>query len=577
MLDVESLPDTLYEDLEEHLATLEYGLLSLERSPADAELVDTLFRAAHSIKGASATFGLTEVSALTHLVENVLDELRAGALAYDPGVAGVLLRALDALRELVGVSRLGGGAPAHEGLRDELARLAPHRAASSPRANDGFVLFDDPPTAAPEPAPDTRAPPSTAAQLATIRVATEKVDGLLDLVGELIISHSFIRDTLRASRTAGDARLADAMAAMDRNTRELQERVMAIRMVPLSAVFRRLPRTARDLAAGLDKRVALIIEGEGTEIDKGMVEQLADPLLHLVRNAIDHGLESPSERRAAGKPEQGTVTVRAFREGQGVVIEVHDDGRGLDVDAIRTKASELGLVSRDAALSEATTFDLIFLPGFSTAGSVTSLSGRGVGMDVVKRNVEALNGTLTLASERGRGTRFTLKLPLTLSILDGLEVRVGAQTFILPLLATVESFRPKAFQLKNLPGRSVGGSPRQVLDVRDAAIPVARLHEIFAVPGAVTDPCAGIVCVLASDDARLAVLVDDIAGQVQVVVKTLDASFGAVDGIMGATILGNGRVSMIVDVQALFRAARGDALRGRLPSNPREEISCPPQ
>jgi len=331
---------------------------------------------------------------------------------------------------------------------------------------------------------------------------------------------------------------------------------MAIRMVPLSAVFGRVPRIVRDLSASIGKKVHLHIEGEGTEIDKGMVEQLVDPIIHLVRNAIDHGLEPPEERLAAGKPEEGTIGIRAMHQGGNVVIDVYDDGRGLATDVIRAKAVRVGLIEPDAVLTDEQIHELIFQPGFSTAATISDVSGRGVGMDVVKRNVEGLKGSLSISTERGKGSQVRLRLPLTLAILDGLAFRVGTQTFIVPLLSAVESFRPTPAQV-----RGVFGSA-DVIDVRGASLPIARLYEILGVPNAVTDPCAGLVCVLESSGSRIAVLVDEIVGQLQVVVKSLEVSYGRVDAVMGATILGDGRVAMILDVPALSRRATQSQSRG---------------
>ena len=397
--------------------------------------------------------------------------------------------------------------------------------------------------AAAEPPPAGTHPGSTQ----TIRVATDKLDQLVDLVGELVIAQAMIVDAFQA-RSEGD-RVSEALAVMDRNMRDLQEAVMAIRMVPLATVFGRLPRVVRDLAVACGKKVRIEIDGEGTEIDKGMVEQLVDPLIHLVRNAIDHGIEPPAARLTAGKSEEGVVSVRALHEGGSVVISVGDDGRGLPTEAIRSKALMLGLMDERSTLLDQQLHELVFHPGFSTADAVTAVSGRGVGMDVVKRNVEALNGSLSIASEPGRGTKTRLRLPLTLAILDGLSIRVGAQIFILPLFSVVESFRPTASQVRGLFGR------RDVIDLRGSSLPIVRLHEIFRVEGAVHDPCTALVCVVETNGTRIALLVDDVVGQPQVVVKSLEANYRKVDSIMGATILGDGRVAMILDIQSLARTA----------------------
>ncbi|AKU94040.1 Signal transduction histidine kinase CheA [Labilithrix luteola] len=665
-IDLESFLSTFFEEAEEHLSTFERGLLELEENPGDREVIGQIFRSAHSIKGASGTFGLTDVMTFTHALETVLDRLRAGTLAYSGDVAKVLLASVDILRALVDAARNGSAPPSRAAeVRGELERFfapgaAVVQAATSSAAPTGpravkvrfapklefmsrgsdplavlrdlaslgeitsraldtsalpdlveldpetfYVTFDvamttsasdselrevvafvddlctlelrheEPaaspaPSEAPRPAVETaNATTPTGAAHAnnaapTIRVATDKVDKLLDLVSELVIAQAMIVEATRSPSTDATTRLNDALSAMDRHTRELQERVMSIRMVPLASVFRRLPRMVRDVATSVGKKVKLVVEGEGTEIDKSMVEQLADPLTHLVRNAIDHGLESPDERRAAGKNEEGTILLRAFHQGGNVVIEVSDDGRGLNTDAIRAKAERLGLIGPEAVLTDDQIHDFVFHPGFSTAAKVSDISGRGVGMDVVKRNVEALNGSLGLTTERGRGMRVRLRLPLTLAILDGLAVRVGAQTYVVPLLSVVESFRPTRSQLRGVFGAS------EVIDVRGKSVPVVRLHEIVGATDAERDPTCALVCIVESNGADLALLVDDVIGQAQFVVKSLEVNFRKVDALMGATILGDGRVAMIVDVPSLARVAsfssRGVDPAARIPA-----------
>jgi two-component system chemotaxis sensor kinase CheA len=333
---------------------------------------------------------------------------------------------------------------------------------------------------------------------------------------------------------------------------------MSVRMLPVGTVFNRFPRLTRDLSSRLGKRVRLVMEGEDTELDKGMIERLGDPLTHLVRNAIDHGLETPEVRRAAGKHEEGTVTLRAAHEGGNVIIEIVDDGRGLDATRIREKAVANGLIAPDEVLTPDETHNLIFLPGFSTAAVVSDVSGRGVGMDVVKRNVEAMNGTVTIHSTPGSGSRFRVRLPLTLAILDGLVVRVGTASYVLPLLSVVESLRPLPRDVRSVLGQG------EVLVVRGESIPFVRLHASFGHADAVTEPSAGIIVVLETEERRFGVLVDEVVGQQQVVIKNLETNFRKLEAIMGATILGDGRVSLIADVQELYRIAT----RGRSAKDP---------
>jgi two-component system chemotaxis sensor kinase CheA len=391
-----------------------------------------------------------------------------------------------------------------------------------------------------------------------VRVATAKVDKLVDLVGELVIAQSVAGQIVDHFEPDRLHQLREAFTALERNTRELQERVMAVRMQPIGGVFSRFPRVVRDLAAASGKTMVLEILGEETELDKSVIEQLADPITHLVRNSADHGIEPPAERLEAGKPEQGVIRLQAYHEGGNVVVEISDDGRGLDAVKIRAKALERRLITNADALSEEEVQSLIFRPGFSTAEKVTDLSGRGVGMDVVRRNVESLNGSIAVRSVPGRGASFRIRLPLTLAILDGLLLRVGAETYVLPLVSIVESIRPRRADVRAL---AAGG---HVVAVRGEPVPLVRLHAIFGVPDAVADPASGAVVIVEHEGRRLALLVDELLGQQQVVVKTLEANYRKVDGTMGATILGDGRVALILDVSGIatlagYRAARFQA------------------
>lgn len=661
-----------FEEAAEHLTSMEGGLLALAPGANDPELLNAIFRSAHSIKGSAATLGFQPVASFTHVLENLLDRLRAGELAATDDMIAVMLRASDVLRELVDASRAGtaaavetdgiiaalqaqlsadasaaspsaaaGATPAaHAGEHDyaitfvpkptlfvsgqdpllvlrELAELGevvaltcdtsrlpaldaldPEqcflgwsmrlRTTAAPATIDEAFLFieddcaysvtavaddaagpdDDAKAAAAAAAGDATAAPAapeggdgterrqvgerragSALDTTSIRVPIDKVDALVDLVGELVIAQAMVNQIVDNFDATRHAELQDALVTLDRNTRELQERVMSVRMLPVGTVFNRFPRLARDLSGRLGKRVRLVMEGEETELDKGMIERLGDPLTHLVRNAIDHGLETPEVRRAAGKHEEGTVTLRAAHEGGNVIIEILDDGRGLDAGRIREKAIANGLITADDVLSPDETHNLIFLPGFSTAAVVSDVSGRGVGMDVVKRNVEAMNGTVTIHSTPGAGSRFRVRLPLTLAILDGLIVRVGAASYVLPLLSVVESLRPAPRDVRTVLGQG------EVLVVRGESIPFVRLHTHFGHDEAITEPSSGIIVVLETEERRFGVLVDEVVGQQQVVIKNLETNFRKLDAIMGATILGDGRVSLIADVQELFRIA----------------------
>ena len=549
-LDLKRFQDTFFEEAAEHLATMEAGLLDLETRSSDAELLNTIFRAAHSIKGGSASFGFKEIAHFTHALENVLDRLRAGRLAAEPALTSLLLESADLLRDLVEATR--GGEPGAVAIDETVAALeaalAPAAAASAPAAAPG---------AGAGPVVERRQSGDPRGDTAAIRVPTEKVDALVNLVGEIIIAQATVNQLATGMTGEALVRMQEALAVVDHGMRDLQEKVLSIRMLPIGSVFNRFPRIVRDLAQSMGKRVRLETAGTDIELDKGVIERLGDPLTHLVRNALDHGLEPPGERVRRGKPEEGLVRLRAFHEGGNVIIEILDDGRGLDRERIREEAVSQGLVRPDAVLSDEDVHALLFRPGFSTAKAVTDVSGRGVGMDVVKRNVEALDGAISVSSVPGQGCCFRIRLPLTLVLLDGLSAVVGQQPFMVPLLSFAQSVRPKPGDIHTVPG----GRAETFL-LRGEQVPLLRLHQLLDIAGAVTDPCQGIVMVLESDGCRFGVLVDDVLGQSQVVIKSLERGFCKVDAVMGATTMGDGRVALIVDVPELHRIAtrrRGDA------------------
>ena len=395
------------------------------------------------------------------------------------------------------------------------------------------------------------APASPAAQpeAATIRVAINKVDQLINLVGELVITQAMLAQNSRALDPAVYQQLLTGLSDLDRNTRDLQESVMSIRMIPMSIVFSRFPRMLRDLAGKLGKKVDFVTQGEATELDKGLVEKITDPLTHLVRNSCDHGVEMPAERIAAGKSETGTITLSASHQGGSIVIEVRDDGRGLSREKILNKARERGLDVSDQ-MSDADVWQLIFAPGFSTAAVVTDVSGRGVGMDVVKKNITALNGTVEIDSAEGYGMKVSVRLPLTLAIMDGMSVGVGDEVYILPLSSVVESFQVKAEAVSTV------GQGSQLVKVRDEYMPVIELEKVFQVPRFDLEKSCDIMVVVEADGSRVALLVDELLGQQQVVVKNLESNYRKVPNVSGATILGDGKVALILDTGALVRRSR---------------------
>jgi two-component system chemotaxis sensor kinase CheA len=380
----------------------------------------------------------------------------------------------------------------------------------------------------------------------SIRVDVDKVDRLVNLVGELVITQAMLIEQGTLLPPDRYPVLIQGIEALAQSARELQESVMAIRAQPVKSVFARMPRIVRDLATTLGKEVRIVTAGEMTEIDKTVIEQLNDPLTHMIRNALDHGIEGPEARVAIGKPRQGTIRLSAAQRGGRIVIEVSDDGRGLNRDKVLAKARDRGLVAAGITLTEEEIDNLIFLPAFSTADVVSNVSGRGVGMDVVKRNVQSLGGRISVQSRFGEGSRFTLSLPLTLAVVDGMVVSVGKETFIIPLAAIIESLRPHVSDIHPVVGSG------DVLALRGEYLPVTHLHRCFSIPDAITDPCRGIVIVVQSEGTgRIGVLVDDLLGQQQVVVKSLEANYDPVDGVSGATILGNGRVALILDIAGL--------------------------
>jgi len=383
----------------------------------------------------------------------------------------------------------------------------------------------------------------------TLRVSIEKVDQLINLVGELVITQAMLAQNSRELDPALYQQLTSGLADLERNTRDLQESVMSIRMIPMSTVFNRFPRMLRDLAAKLGKKVELVTQGEATELDKSLVEKITDPLTHLVRNSCDHGIEMPEDRVARGKSEQGTITLIASHQGGSIVIEVRDDGRGLNRDKLIRKAREKGIDAPDS-MTDAECWNLIFAPGFSTAEQVTDVSGRGVGMDVVKKNITSLGGTVEIDSAEGYGMKVSVRLPLTLAIMDGMSVGVGDECYILPLSSVVESFQVQSNTIK-----TVAGSGR-VVEVRDEYMPVIELEKVFDVPRFDFEHVSSIMVVVEAEGGRVALLVDELLGQQQVVVKNLEANYRKVNDVSGATIMGDGRVALILDVGSLVRRSR---------------------
>jgi two-component system chemotaxis sensor kinase CheA len=606
-LDLDLLSDFLVES-RECLAGSEAALLELERRPDDVEAVNTVFRAFHTVKGTSAFLGLDRVSAFAHEAESLLAKVREGALAYTGACADLALRATDMLKALLGAVEAtlradGPGGPltlpegygalveaivGYDGRESGIGNGesgAPEQPAISgqPLSSEPRPIPDSPfpipEPAAPQPVAerrqgdrrqgedrrqgDRRQNAAAAAESDQfVRVRTDRLDQLIDMVGELVIAQTMIAaDPAMGARAGGEEAgadrqaLAKKIAHAGKIVRELQELAMGMRMVPLKATFQKLTRLVRDVSAKLGKDVEFVAEGEDTEIDRTMADVIGDPLVHMLRNALDHGLEPNDAREAAGKPRRGRVTLTAQHAGGAVVVSLSDDGRGLDRERIARKAVEKGLIESDRGMTDAEVYALIFAPGFSTAEQLTDVSGRGVGMDVVKRNIEKVRGRVEIASALGRGTTFTVRLPLTLAVTDGMLVRVGAERYVVPTTNIHMSFRPEPGMLHTVGGRG------EVVTLRGEVMPVVRLHALFNIAGAEPDPARAILMLVGDGRRKTAILVDELLGQHQVVVKALGDGVGRVAGLAGGAILGDGRVGLIVDVAEIVALAeRGEAL-----------------
>jgi len=542
-------------------------VLRLEQAPHAPDAVDVIFRFAHSLKGSSSMMGFTEISRFTHVLESLLEQVRVGGLSVTPEVIDALLASADVLRKLLG--QIAAAPDAAHAAPEALERVRSTIDALLARAGAREALPDTagasnrpgliPPPAIEPAIPATGEPPRRRAsdreEATAIRVAVDKVDRLVDLVGELVTTQTMLAQAVADDTPDGMVKVHEMVARMDRHARELHHNVLAVRMVSVRTLFARFPRFVRDLAEAMRKRVVVELAGEETELDKSVIEKIGDPLLHLVRNAIDHGLESPAARLAAGKPVTGRVRLEASQRGGSVYIEVGDDGRGLDRERILSRGRAQGLVRAGETPSDEEVFALIFRPGFSTAETVSEISGRGVGMDVVKQNVEAIGGSLAIRSEAGRGTRFLIKLPLTLALLDGQVLRVGNQVYVLPLVSITESVLPAPGSVHAIEGAL------EVIVVRRETLPMLRLGRLFGVHADAEDPTEGLVVIVEHEGRRTALLIDGLLGQQQVVIKSLEAHFRKVEGVAGATILGDGSVSLILDVPGLIALARPGAVR----------------
>lgn len=536
----------------DHLQQIEAALLALEHQLDDPEALHAIFRSFHTIKGVAGFLRLVPMHTLAHEVESLLDLARNQKLRLNSEIITQILLSRDALQALVGQITEAlehGRLPSQVVPVSHLIQAVRH-----------FIATDG--TAAPKPPavePAKSAGPATPSAFgsasknssaSTVRVNTEKLDSLMDVVGELVIVQSQLMESSRAAALGdGASTLQRNVAQLSRITKELQHTAMSVRMIPVKPTFQKMERLARDLAKDCGKKVAFLVSGEDTELDRTVVEEIGDPLVHMVRNALDHGLEPTADRAAHGKPESGTVRLKAYHEGSHIVIELSDDGRGIDPERILNKARKIGLVAPGATLEREETLNLIFAPGFSTAETVTSVSGRGVGMDVVKRNIERLRGKIEIETAVGAGSTFRIKLPLTMAIIDGLVVRVGADRFILPSTSVKMALRPTREALITVHGTG------EALDLRGKILPLHRLHRQFSIPNAVDNPWEGIVVIVEVSGKTKALLVDELLSKQEVVIKNLGSFLQELRGVAGGAILGDGNIALILDPGSLFQAA----------------------
>lgn len=583
-----------YAETVDHLQQIEAALLALDHEPENPEALNSIFRSFHTIKGNAGFLGLLPMHTLAHEVESLLDLARNRQLRLTAAIITEILRSRDALQTLTqqvgaalergqlpeqivpvghliaAVKELAGEATISSG--EEATGLA--AAPEETPAATGIPVVQEPATetelapvvpmpsvaiAANEPVaaanPNIETAPKKAAGngaakggSATVRVNTEKLDSLMDVVGELVIVQSQLIETSRQSGNENST-LQRNVAQLARITKELQSTAMSLRMIPVKPTFQKMERLARDLARDFGKKVSFVTDGEDTELDRTVVEEIGDPLVHMVRNALDHGLESPADRMKAGKADTGRLQLRAYHQGSNIVIELQDDGRGIDPEKIYRKAVEKGVVAAGAQLSRDEILALIFAPGFSTAEKVTAVSGRGVGMDVVKRNIEKLRGKIEIASEVGRGSVFKIKLPLTMAIIDGLVVRVGEDRFILPSTSVQMALRPARENISTVHGKG------EVLDLRGRFVPIHRLNRRFNIHGEAANPWDGIVVIVETSGKTSALLVDEMVSKQEVVIKNLGAFMQNLPGVAGGAILGDGNIALILDPGSLLNAA----------------------
>ena len=551
-------------EINEHFEVSDENLITLESDPANEEAIASIFRAFHTIKGTTSFMGLMAVSKLAHKAESLLDEVRKGRLGFEGGVVDATFAALDLLKRMFKdlEAALNSGGPftpdpelPHVFTWLKQATEGGGAPAAPPPLKVPAAAPEAPPRAAREEGEPARPGDAPAREGAggtkvrqTMKIEAERIDLLLEIIGELVIVESIVSQEVAAYR--GQSReLESNLSQLTKITRSLQDMGMSMRLIPIDNTFRKMSRLLRDLTKKTGKQINLQMEGKDTELDKGMVEKLGDPLVHMIRNSVDHGIEMPEERAAAGKDPTGTIVLRAYHQGGNIHIEIRDDGRGLDREAIAAKAIERGLATTTDNLSDEEVYGFIFQSGFSTAKQVSDVSGRGVGMDVVKTNILGMRGNIRIASEKGQGTTFTLVQPLTMAIIEGMIVRVGSERYILPLLSIVESFQPTREMITSVYGKG------EMVPFRGGLLPLFRLGEVFSIGDAETDPVKAIAVVIEDSGRQLALLVDELLGENQTVIKSLGRGLGKVEGIAGASIMPDGYPGLIIDVAGLFKLA----------------------
>lgn len=543
--DPELMADFILE-AREHLENIEAQLLSLEQNPTEGEALNSTFRSFHSIKGLAGFLELPRIQEVAHEVETVLDVARRGDLRLGSRAFDVILASKDYLAGwLRWLESPGIGTLADE-RRDNTRLLSQIRALLNVDEPEQELTSSTVPRT--EPSESTASEPSQATRKTSarsVKVDTEKLDFLVDMVGEMVIAQSLVRHD-PGMGTIESPTLNRNLAQLARITEEVQRTAMSMRMVPIGPLFQRMARLVRDLSRKCGKQIGFECEGEEVELDRNIVEELADPLMHMVRNAVDHGIESVAERVAAGKNAAATVALRAFHRSGQIVIEVSDDGAGINKDRVLAKAVSKGLVGQGANLSDSECYNLIFAPGFSTAEVVSDVSGRGVGMDVVKKQIQKLRGSVDISSVRGEGTTFSLRLPLTLAIIDGLVVAVGSERYIIPLASVKELLRPAAGMVSTVENRA------EIVAIRDRLLPVIRLYERFGLEPRSRNPEECVLVCADVDGACFCLMVDDLIGKQEVVIKSLGPVFSKVGGVAGGAILGDGKIGLILDLKCLF-------------------------